>query len=69
MAGTPPEVAKVLEQLEPLLTRWYHGGTLGEIAVVFGNHQMQPEERPRRKHEPTKFERSGGRTGTIKTTP
>jgi hypothetical protein len=65
--ATPPEIQHLLTQLEPILRRWYRDGTLGEIAIVFGQHQMQPEERPRKRLDAVRFERDDGRAKPIET--
>lgn len=61
MAYTPSEVEQVLEQMREVLLRWHCDDTLGEVAVVRGYHQLEVEERPRRKHKAVKRE-DGGRT-------
>ena len=66
MSRTPNEVRRIIEQLEPLLTTWYRNGTIGEIAVIFGKKQMQPEERPKTVHEGVEFERADGRAKPLK---
>lgn len=63
---TPPEVARILAQLEPVMARWYVDGTLGEVAIVCGNHELQIEERPKRRHEAVKYERGDGRASPLK---
>lgn len=65
MPNVPLEVQKVLEQLEPILVRWYREHTVGEIAVVIGKKQMQPEERPKTVHEGVEFERADGRAKPV----
>lgn len=49
MAVTPPEIAQYLQQLEPILTRWYIDGKLGEVATIFGPTEIQAEERPKKR--------------------
>lgn len=56
MAATPPDIEQVLEQLRGILMRWQSDGTLGEVVVVVGGNQYQPEERPTRRHTPVKRE-------------
>lgn len=47
--ATPSAVAEIMAQLEPVLTRWYNNGRLGDIAVHFGRNEISVEERPVRK--------------------
>lgn len=65
MGEVDPEVQQLLRQLTPILLQWYRDGTLGEVAIVFGPHEIQPEERPRLKHEPVKIARKDGRRSVI----
>ena len=46
MAATPPEVTEIMRQLEPILTRWFNSGELGEVATVIKEDKLQIEERP-----------------------
>lgn len=52
MAYTPDDIEQVLEQVRAILVRWHEQGTLGEVAVMVGQNQYQPVERPTRKHKP-----------------
>ncbi len=52
MTATPSDIEQVLEQVRDILVRWQGNGVFGEVTVVVGRNQYQPEERPRKKHEP-----------------
>lgn len=63
----PSAVDEVLEQLRPILTRIYEErGSVGEIAITYGGHQFQVEERPRIKHEGIPYARDWGRAKVLK---
>lgn len=61
MAATPLEIEQVLEQVREALLAWHENDTLGELAVIRGYHQLQLEERPRRKHDAVKRGEGGGK--------
>jgi hypothetical protein len=63
--STPDEVRRILAQLEPILTRWYNDGTKGDVAVVCGENQMQPEERPVFKHDRVEIKRTLSRAKLL----
>jgi len=66
MAHAPAEIEQVLEQMRAVLLRWHKEDTLGEVAIVRGYHQLEVEERPRRK--PFKaVKREDGGKAIIKT--
>ena len=56
MAQSPPDIEQTLEHVRAILVRWQMEGKLGEVAVIVGGNQYQPEERPTTKHPPVKRE-------------
>lgn len=67
MKSTPPEVVQYLQQLEPILTRWYIDGKLGEVATIFGRNELQAEERPKHVTVKVRLKRSFSRAKLIDT--
>lgn len=54
MIRTPSDIEQVLEQVRVILVQWQADGELGEVAIIVGGNQYQPEERPTKRHKPVR---------------
>lgn len=52
MAYLPDDIEAAVEDVRQTLLRWHADGTLGEVAVIVGQNQYLPVERPTHKHKP-----------------
>lgn len=65
MAETPPDVVQLLQQLEPIMVRWYNRGVLGEVVLVVKEDRLQIEERPMERPVTIRIKRTLSRAKAI----
>jgi len=59
MACAPSKYDQMLEELRAVMKSWDEEGTQGELVLVRGQNQWQPELRPRIKLDALKHETGG----------
>lgn len=53
-ANAHDDIEQALDKVRAILLRWHGEGKFGEVAVIVGQNQYEPQERPIVRHEPVK---------------